>query len=201
MEYREAVLGQKSDEEVVALSQSGQTGLDSYLIHRFYPLVLKSSRRLFLSGGEQEDLFQEGTVGLFYALQRFSPEKNVKFSTFASACILHYQLKAIEAANRKKHGPLNSYISFYETLEDGESTLMDTLASGRYDNPEELFLAKENYQEMQQKITDALSPMENKVLSLYLEGMDYKSISRELGKEEKSVDNAIQRIRNKVKQL
>ena len=194
----EEIYDKKSDEEVVMLFQSGKIESDSYLIRRFYPLVLRSSRHFFIAGAEQEDLYQEGTVGLFEAMKGYDPKKNVRFQTFASACILNHQMKAVEAANRKKHTPLNTYVSLYAT-DDSQKELIDTLESKQFDDPEKLFLEMETYRDLMEKITDILSSFENRVLERYLMGEDYKTISEALHKDEKSIDNAIQRIRSKIK--
>ncbi|MCR4673525.1 MAG: sigma-70 family RNA polymerase sigma factor [Lachnospiraceae bacterium] len=194
------VLDQTSDEELIKLYQEGKIEIGDYLIERFFPLVLSCSRHLFLTGQEQDDLYQEGTVGLFKAFRDFDSNKKVKFSTFASVCIMRQQTKAIEASNRMKHFPLNNYLSIYED-DDNHVALIDSLESNEYDDPEKLFLAIDSYKDALEKIQSVLSPMENKVLELYLKGLDYKAIGKALDKEEKSIDNAIQRIRNKVKKL
>ncbi|MCR4798293.1 MAG: sigma-70 family RNA polymerase sigma factor [Lachnospiraceae bacterium] len=189
---------QISDEDLVAIFQSGNMEMGSYMIHRFYPLVQRCARHLFLTGAETEDLYQEGTVGLFEAMKKFEVGRNTHFQTFASACIMNYQLKAVEAANRLKHSPLNTYISLYST-DDANKELIDTLESKEYDDPEKLFLSMENYRDLRAKVYEILSPFENKVLDAYLSGGDYKDISLQLNKEEKSIDNAMQRIRRKIK--
>ncbi len=193
-------LDQKTDEELVRMYQDGELEIGAYLIKRFYPLILNCSRHLFLAGAENEDLYQEGTVGLFQAFRDFDSNRNVKFSTFASMCIMRQQSKAIEASNRLKHQPLNNYLSIYEDSAD-HVALIDTLSSPEYDDPLKLFTEAESYKELMAKIKKELSTFENQVLELYLKGMDYKSIALDLQKEEKSIDNAIQRIRGKVKKI
>lgn len=193
-------LNEKSDEELVGLYQRGEIEIGEYLIQRFFPLVLSCSRHLFLTGQEQEDLYQEGTVGLFKAFRDFDPSKKVKFSTFASVCIMRQQSKAIESSNRMKHFPLNNYLSIYEAS-DEHLALIDTLESDEYDDPEKLFLAIDRYKEVMAEIHKLLSPLENKVLDLYLKGLDYASIAKELDKTEKSVDNALQRLRKKIENV
>lgn len=194
------VLNQISDEELIKMYQEGRIEIGDYLIERFFPLVLSCSRHLFLTGQEQEDLYQEGTVGLFKAFRDFDPKRQVKFSTFASVCIMRQQAKAIEASNRMKHIPLNNYLSIYDDSSD-RGALIDTLESNEYDDPEKLYLAIDTYKDAMEKIQNVLSPLENKVLDLYLKGMDYKSIAEALQKDEKSIDNAVQRIRSKVKNV
>ena len=193
-------LDQKSDEELVLMYQKGELEIGGYLIKRFYPLILHCSRHLFLTGAENEDLYQEGTVGLFQAFRDFNQSKNVKFSTFASLCIMRQQSKAIEASNRLKHSPLNNYLSIYDNSGDSVA-LIDTLASHEYDDPLKLFTEAESYKELLHRIKEELSSFENEVLDLYLKGLDYKTIASRLNKEDKSVDNAIQRIRSKVKKI
>ena len=191
---------EKSDEELVQMYQDGNLQVGEYLIKRFYPLVLSCSRHLFLTGAENEDLYQEGTVGLFQALRDYDKSRNVKFSTFASLCIMRQQSKAIEASNRKKHLPLNSYLSIYDDS-FSDIAFIDTLSSRSYEDPLKLLTEAESYKEMMGRIKKELSGFENQILELYLKGMDYRSIAASLSKEEKSIDNGIQRIRTKVKKI
>ena len=194
------ILDQKSDEELVRMYQEGEIEIGAYLIKRFYPLILSCSRHLFLAGAENEDLYQEGTVGLFQAFRDFDCERNVKFSTFASMCIIRQQSKAIEASNRLKHQPLNNYLSIYEDSSD-HVALIDTLSSHEYDDPLMLFTEAESYKELMGRIKNELSKLENQVFDLYLKGNNYKQIAVILNKDDKSIDNAIQRMRVKVKKI
>lgn len=189
-----------SDEELQAISRTGDKTAESCLIDRYAVHVRKLAAPLYICGGDKDDLIQEGNVGLYEAILRFDPQKDVRFATFADLCIRRAQYKAIENSNRKKHAPLNFHISmdfFDENTEsfDGKSAADDSL------NPELIIIDRERSQQVYERIMEALSPMEIKVLKRYLTGMDYGEIAEELGKEKKSIDNALQRIRRKVKQI
>ena len=156
-------------------------------------MVRKKAHAMFLIGGEQEDLIQEGMIGLFRAVRDYRPDKNASFATFANLCVERQIYKAIEISGRQKHRPLNSYIS----LSEENSPLKDT-EDTKQQNPEEIIIDRENADLMLERIRKKLSPLENQVLELYLEGLDYHQIARQMEKSPKSIDNALQRIRNKI---
>lgn len=107
---------QCSDEEIIELLQKGEHSVEDYLIKKYKPMVLKKAHAMFLIGGEQEDLIQEGMIGLFKAVQGYQPGKNASFSTFANLCVERQMCKAIEISGRQKHRPLNTYISLSQEL-------------------------------------------------------------------------------------
>ncbi len=190
-----------NDEQIIDLIQKGQADATEYMLKKYYPLVKKSIRTLYLIGADTEDLSQEGMIGLFKAIQSFQPDNNASFYTFAKLCIDRQIYSAIKASNRKKHSPLNSYISFYSKINEDEMELIDNLEAGMDSNPEQIVLDRENATNIEEILDEHLSKMEKQVLSLYLEGKSYSDIASELGKTSKSIDNAIQRIRDKVKKM
>ena len=155
---------------------------------------------MYLLGGENDDLIQEGMIGLFKAVQDYDMKQGASFFSFAKLCITRQMYSAIEASRRKKHGPLNSYVSFYEKGED-QSTLVDTMEAGGESNPEELLVSREYVKVLQNRLEESLSDLENRVLYLHLMGTDYKTIARLLDKSPKTVDNALQRIKNKTEKI
>ncbi|MBQ4058782.1 MAG: RNA polymerase sporulation sigma factor SigH [Lachnospiraceae bacterium] len=189
------------DEEVISLIHNGQSDATEYLLKKYAPLVKKSIRTLYLIGADTEDLSQEGMIGLFKAIQSYQNDNNASFYTFAKICIDRQIYSAIKASNRKKHTPLNSYISFYSKMNEDEIELIDNLEAGNDSNPEQIILDRENTTNIEDILEEHLSKMEKQVLSLYLQGKSYADIGIELGKTSKSIDNAIQRIRDKVKKL
>lgn len=190
-----------NDEKIIDLIHKGQSDATEYMLKKYYPLVKKSIRTLYLIGADTEDLSQEGMIGLFKAIQSFQPDNNASFYTFAKLCIDRQIYSAIKASNRKKHSPLNSYISFYSKINEDEMELIDNLEAGMDSNPEQIVLDRENATNIEEILDEHLSKMEKQVLSLYLEGKSYSDIASELGKTNKSIDNAIQRIRDKVKKM
>lgn len=189
------------DEEIIVLIQNGQSDATEYLLKKYAPLVKKSIRTLYLIGADTEDLSQEGMIGLFKAIQGYQQDNSASFFTFAKLCIDRQIYSAIKASNRKKHTPLNSYISFYSKINEDEIELIDNLEAGKDSNPEQVVLDRENTTNIETILDEHLSKMEKQVLSLYLKGNSYADIGAELEKSPKSIDNAIQRIREKVKRL
>ena len=185
-----------SDEELLTGLHQGQKELEEYLMDKYKGMVLKKARAMFLIGGEKEDLIQEGMIGLFKAVRDYRPQKNASFSTFANLCVERQMYKAIEMSARQKHKPLNSYIS----LSEEDSPLKDT-EDVLQQNPETIVIGRENASHLMEHIKEALSSFENQVLEAYLKGMDYVQIAELMGKSPKSIDNELQRIRNKLQSL
>ena len=184
------------DEELIRRAQNGEKKLEEFLIDKYKGMVRKKAHAMFLIGGEQVDLIQEGMIGLFRAVRDYRPSKNASFATFASLCVERQIYKAIEISGRQKHRPLNSYISLSE-----ENSPLKNTEDTKQQNPEEIIIDRESTNLMQEKIKERLSPFENQVLRAYLEGKDYHQIARQMEKSPKSIDNALQRIRNKIHDL
>ena len=184
-----------SDEELIARLRDGETIIEDYLMEKYKGLVRQKARAMFLIGGDTDDLIQEGMIGLFKAVRDFQPGREATFATFARMCIDRQIYSAIQNSNRQKHLPLNSYVSLNQ--EDESSPIWELSV----ENPEEIIIDQETTRDLQQKISDCLSPMENKVLDLYLKGEGYVEIGRILGKSPKSIDNALQRIRAKIREV
>lgn len=189
-----------TDEQLIAMLRAGDDKIMDFLMEKYKYLVRKKSNALFLLGGDTDDLIQEGMIGLFKAVRDYDVSQS-SFFHFAELCISRQIYTAIEAAARKKHGPLNSYVSLSHGSEDpGEPSIDETLTV-RNLNPEQILIDRENVDLFLKKINGHLSRMERQVLDLYLEGMNYRQIAREIDKPEKSIDNALQRIRGKVQKL
>lgn len=187
---------QFTDEELIERLRKGEQELEDYLMEKYKGMVLKKAHAMFIVGGEREDLIQEGMIGLFRALRDYQPGKSATFSTFANLCVERQIYKAIEMSGRLKNKPLNSYIS----LSEEESPILDSLAFEQQD-PEAIVIDRENVNVMQEKIRQHLSLFETQVLDSYLEGMTYTQIAEVMGKSPKSIDNALQRIRGKIREF
>lgn len=192
---------QCTDEELISLIQKGNEDATEYLLKKYSPLVKKSIRTLYLIGADTEDLSQEGMIGLFKAIQNYQTGNDASFYTFAKLCIDRQIYTAIKASKRKKHSPLNSYISFYSKANEEDTALIENLEAGNDSNPEHIVLDRENILHIEELLEEHLSKMEKEVLPLYLNGQSYTDIAQSLGKPVKSIDNAVQRIRDKVKRL
>ena len=186
-----------TDEELIEMHRTCQenTAISDYLIEKYKNLVRKKARAMYLIGAETDDLIQEGMIGLFKAIRDYRPERGSSFQSFANLCIDRQMYHAVEASNRQKHQPLNAYVSL--SLNDNEEGILSELVAS---SAESVVLDRENAQIMQEKIRKCLSPLENKVLASYLRGNDYIKIAQQLGRSPKSVDNALQRIRGKVRE-
>ena len=194
-----------TDEELIRRLRMGETGIIDYLMEKYKNLVRKEANAMYLLGGETDDLIQEGMIGLIKAVRDFDVTQKTSFSSFAELCVSRQMYSAIEASNRKKHLPLNSYISLYEDSEqEGEGRslpLIDTIESSKENDPEVLYFGKEYTEAFAEQLKELLSPLENHVLYLHLMGTDYRTIAELLGKSPKSVDNALQRIKTKAQKI
>ncbi|MCR5702134.1 MAG: RNA polymerase sporulation sigma factor SigH [Lachnospiraceae bacterium] len=188
-----------TDEQLIDEIRNGDEEATEYLIKKYSPLVMKSTRTLFLIGADTEDLTQEGMIGLFKAIQSYKPDNNASFFTFAQLCIKRQIYTAIKASNREKHSPLNSYISLYASTGESDIELIENLEADRSTDPEHIILSRENILRVNELLSSKLSKMEQTVLPLYLDGLSYNDIAKKLDKPTKSIDNAISRIRDKLK--
>ena len=194
-----------TDEQLLCDYKNGNQEIMDYLMVKYKSMVRKKARAMYLLGGENEDLIQEGMIGLIKAVRDFDVTQKTSFSSFAELCVSRQMYSAIEASNRKKHLPLNSYVSLYEDSEQvGEGTslpLIDTIESSKENDPEVLYFGKEYTEAFAEQLKELLSPLENHVLYLHLMGTDYRTIAELLGKSPKSVDNALQRIKTKAQKI
>ncbi len=184
-----------SDEELILRLHEGEEEISDYLMEKYKEFVRRKARAMYLMGGETDDLIQEGMIGLFKAVKDYRPEKDASFRTFAGLCIDRQLYSAIQSSNRKKHLPLNSYVSLNSENETGD------LEGQWSENPEALIIDRERTSALEEEIRKMLSPMENKVLKYYLQGYGYVKIAELMGKNSKAVDNALQRIRGKIQKM
>ncbi|MGN0271773.1 MAG: RNA polymerase sporulation sigma factor SigH [Lachnospiraceae bacterium] len=190
----------KTDEELIRQMRAGDKEIVDYLMVKYKNLVRKKANAFFLIGADNDDLIQEGMIGLFKAIRDYQEDKEVSFYHFAELCISRQMYTAMEASQRKKHAPLNSYVSLYEeTNEEGKMPLSEVLQSLTDGNPEDLVIDRENVLAFQEKINERLSKMERQVLVLTLQGLDYQQIAEIMEKPAKSIDNALQRIKGKLR--
>ena len=188
------------DETLVELSAEGDKNATEYLLSRYKNTVRSKARMYFLVGADRDDIVQEGMIGLFKAIRDFDSSKQASFKSFAELCVRRQIITAIKSATRKKHMPLNSYVSLSRPLFDDESDgyLVDFLAGHKDSDPEEMFIWKENVSQMGEKMNEVLSKLEKEVMSLYLGGKSYQEIAKVMNRSPKSIDNALQRIKKKL---
>lgn len=180
-----------TDEQLVLMSRSGDAEATDRLLRQFKPLVLKLSRARFLAGGERDDLIQEGMIGLYKAIRDYDETKDTKFMTFAALCVDRQMLHAIESSLREKNRVLNDSVLLGEDALGGMEPSSDL-------SPEAIMIAREMADERLGRLKESLSPMERRVLDLYLSGLSIREIAEVMKKTPKSVDNAFQRIRKKT---
>lgn len=188
-----------SDEELIEKLRQGEDDITDYILEKYKPLVRKKTNAMYLIGGETEDLIQEGMIGLFKAIRDYKPDKDASFYHFAELCINRQLYSALEASNRKKHQPLNSYISLSE--QEHPDAVAAELLVDKESGPEQMVIEQEVWEEYKKRLAQKLSRMENQVLRYYLDGNHYIQIAEMMGKSPKSIDNALQRIRQKIRQM
>lgn len=188
-----------SDEELIQKLRQGEDDITDYILAKYKPLVRKKTNAMYLIGGETEDLIQEGMIGLFKAIRDYKPDKDASFYHFAELCINRQLYSALEASNRKKHQPLNSYISLSE--QEHPDAVAAELLVDKESGPEQTVIEQEVWEEYKKRLAQKLSRMENQVLQYYLDGNHYIQIAEMMGKSPKSIDNALQRIRQKIRQM
>ncbi|MDD5944829.1 MAG: RNA polymerase sporulation sigma factor SigH [Clostridia bacterium] len=188
------------DEKVIESARSGNSEALDFILNKYKPLVKSKSRAYFLIGADNEDIIQEGMIGLYKAVRDFNPEKHASFRAFADLCVNRQIITAIKAATRQKHQPLNNYVSLNKPAydDDSQETYMDSIKGAENINPETMFIGREARAGIEKHLEKNLSSFENTVLSLYLDGKSYSEISKITQKSEKSIDNALQRVKKKL---
>lgn len=188
-----------TDEELIVATQNGDDAAENQLFERYKDLVTKISRGYFIVDGDIEDLIQEGMIGLYKAIKGFSSQKDASFKTFATICIKHQIQTAIKRASANKNKPLSSAVSlqsFDKTSENMDYLPLELVLEV---TPAERAIDKENFFALKQSIKECLSEFEIKILKQYLQGYSYKEIASNLNISQKSIDNALSRIKSKLR--
>ena len=196
---------QFSDEELIDRLRGGDSRITDYIMDKYKNLVRSKAKSMYILGGDNEDLIQEGMIGLFKAIRDYDCGRDASFYTFADLCISRQMYTAVQASHRQKHWPLNTYVSLYGSNssqgDSEEMELAEALSPDKDQNPETLFIDRERVEYLEGQIDKELSSFEKQVLDLYLTGMSYSQIARVLVREEKSTDNALQRLKSKIKKM
>lgn len=192
------------DEQLICRLRNGEDEIMDYLMIKYKSMVRRKARAMYLIGGDNDDLIQEGMIGLIKAVRDFDSEAGQSFSSFAELCVSRQMYSAIASSKRKKHIPLNSYVSLYDegNHEDEKALpLIDTIEPAVENNPETLYFGKESSEAFIEELKENLSDLENRVLYLHMLGTNYRDIANLLDKSPKTIDNALQRIRTKAGKL
>ena len=188
-----------ADEALVKEAMKGDLDAEEYLIRKYKNVVRGKANSYFIVGADNEDIVQEGMIGIFKAIKGYNEDRNASFHTFAEICINRQILTAIKTAQRQKHSPLNNSLSFNDPISSEEDkTLEDTLTSDSYADPEALYILKEDMTDLEENIS--FSDMELRVWNEYMKGHNYNEIAKIIGKSPKSIDNAIQRTKRKLEE-
>ena len=193
----------EKDEVLIQKLRDGENDITDFIMNKYKNLVRKKAQSMHILGADKDDLIQEGMIGLFKAIRDYDCGRDASFYTFADLCISRQMYSAVEASLRKKHIPLNSYISLYSRIDEedtaSDATLENALASDKEMNPEQQLIDRENVRLLENAIEKDLSAVERRVLGLYLTGMSYTQIAKVLNKDEKSTDNALHRAKSKLR--
>ncbi|HEY2632994.1 MAG TPA: RNA polymerase sporulation sigma factor SigH [Solirubrobacteraceae bacterium] len=186
---------------LIALAKGGDRNAYDRLVRRYYGFVRLKASSYFLAGGDSDDLIQEGLVGLYKAIRDYRTDRESSFRNFAELCITRQIITAVKTATRNKHTPLNQYVSFSSTpaaAGDDVPTLDQTIAGPSVNDPVNRVISSEELRSLVGCLSTALSELESRVLSLYLDGCSYEQVGERLGCDTKTVDNALQRVKRKV---
>lgn len=189
-----------SDMELASMAQEGNLEAEEALIRKYKGVVKIKANMYYMAGADDEDIVQEGMIGLFKAIRQYDPEKQASFGTFAGICITRQIITAIRSADREKHKALNTSVSLNDPVEQdiGSIRLEDTLRTDTAENPETLLVMKDVVDYILNNGDNIFSDLEMQVLGEVLQGRDYEKIAEKLGKNNKSIDNAMQRARKKI---
>ena len=190
-------MNELNDEKLCELAAEGQRLAEEILVTRYNRLVRTCARPFFLAGGDSEDLIQEGMVGLLKAIREYDSSKEASFRTFAEVCIRNRLYSVLRAATRDKHAPLNQSVPLDTPFFDRDSYTFGTSDLAQC-NPEDFMIDREHTAALLSSVRKKLSEFEAKILGYYLDGLSCREIAETVGKSPKSVDNAVQRIRQKV---
>lgn len=163
--------------------------LEDNLVRKYMPLIKSRASKHYSVSGDYSDLIQEAAIGFMNAIRSFSSLKNISFEHYAKICIDNKLITYIKQSNAKKHIVLNTYISL-------EKPLLDT----KITNPETIVISKEEHEQIVETLVAKLSKLEANVFSLYILGHSYKEMAKLLNIGEKSIENAISRIKLKTNQ-
>lgn len=191
------------DEEVLPYIHEGDADATEYILNKYERIVHKKASGYFLMGSDRDDVVQEGRIGLYKAIADYDETKKSSFKSFAELCITRQIITSVKSATRLKHTPLNSYVSIYKPVNEEEETgpLLEILDNDITADPLDRLLKEENFNRLQAIAMKALTRLEWKVLNYYTHGYSYHEIATKLKRPEKSIDNALQRVRRKMDKL
>ena len=196
----DGVYGGYSDNELAAMAQMGNLDAEEALMRKYKEAVRRKAKMYYMAGADEDDIVQEGMIGLLKAIRQYDRDKEAAFGTFASICITRQIISAIRSAGRDRHKALNTSVSLNNPVkhENEDITIADTLRTDAAGNPEELLVIKDLADYIVHNGDNVFSDFEMQVLNEIIKGNDYEAIAKKLGKNSKSIDNAMQRAKKKI---
>lgn len=194
-----------NDYELLSYISEKNEEASEVLFEKYRPLILATANRMLgyckNTGLELNDLIQEGMLGLNLAMNSFDEEKDTSFYTYAKMCIERKIISQVVASRRLKHKVLNDSLSLENTDENNTDYVYDKSLTDNSYNPEKILFNGENEKDLVKEVSDILTDFEAQVFELKINGFDYKEIAEILDKDIKAIDNALQRIKVKIKKL
>ena len=189
-----------TDEKLAMLAQSGNMDAEEILMRKYKDVVKVKARLYYMPGADEDDVVQEGMIGLFKAVHQYNPDRSASFGTFAGVCVTRQIINAIRTADRKKYQPLNDSVSLSNPVscENDTITLADTLSDDSVLDPESIYVLKNVIYYFVHNGDDLFSEFELRVLNELFKGNDYDYIAAKLDRSTKSIDNAVRRIKKKI---
>ncbi len=182
-----------NDTQLIYFIQNGNELAFNELINRYTHIIKSKISGCFVLGMDNEDLFQEGLLGLLNAAKTYNPNKEASFSTYAGLCIKRRLYTLCKSVKRQKRIPIGNLVQLDENSE--------MCYNNSLNDPEDVFIKKEEEAIRNCYIKKLLSDLEYKVLYMYINGDSYYDISKKINITHKAVDNAIQRIKKKLKSV
>lgn len=181
-----------TEAEILSLAKKGNDEALNFIISKYRSTAEALATKWINSPIEQEDLIQEGSIGILAAIKSYNAAKGAAFSSYCYTCVYNSIKTALRKVNRKKDVPSGNVVPLDEDFVDGKVSMLSA---------EDAFLAQESVSELIKQLDNNLSGLENEVLRFYISGCSYSEIGSRLGKSEKAINNAMQRIRKKLKEV
>lgn len=196
-------------EELAVLAKGGDDEALRQIYEESREMLRSKANLYYMVGADRDDVIQEGMIGLLGAIRTFDPNAGAAFSTFAELCVKRRIINAVKMAERKKHSPLNDSVSIEAAAEtpgenilaEGRTNIEGTLRAPHTTDPEEVVLLADLMGFVESNAPELFSGMERAVWDAYAHGRNASQIAELLGKNRKTVDNALTRIKEKIEKL
>ena len=194
-----------NDDELMSLiSESSEDAKD--ILYEKYKYIIDINVRKYLIaansfGIEYSDLYQDALVGFVDALNSYKENEKAALPTFITLCVTRRLNNSILKASRIKNKIMVESLSLEHPYEQFKLPLKEILSDNNENNPLDNMTEEESLKELNKKIQEELSDSEYEVYQLMISGLKYNDIALILDKNPKQIDNAIQRIKNKIKKI